>query len=205
MDTDAYIELSDGSKYYPNEPFDWKVDTMAHALGNQCRYTGHCRHFYSVAEHSVLCSLLSEELGLGDPFEALMHDAHESVITDMASPWKPHLPDYVAAERQAEESLRSQFNLPLQMSDEAKQIDMLALFIEAHYLIPSKGQDWQDPLGVRVRAMKLVKEGWRVQGLDPEMAKNAFLRRYHALAKNRPEPWWKQLDADENGQRTLLS
>ncbi len=203
MKTDGYIELVDGTKYFPNKPHNWDITSIAHSLGNQCRYTGHCRHFYSVAEHSVLCSLLAEDLGMGDAFCALMHDAHESVISDMARPWKPYLPDYVQAEKVAEHDLRSNFNIPLEDSEEVRKIDNLALFIEAHYLIPSKGQDWEDPLGVRVEAMKLVKQGWRVTGLEPERAKNAFLQRFHALAKQHT-PWWKAIDADEAGQRSLL-
>ena len=133
-----------------------------------------------------------------------MHDAHESVVSDMASPWKKHLPDYVEAERRAEIDMRQFYDLQPTITDEAKKIDYLALFIEAHYLVASKGQDWVDSQGVRVEAMKLVKQGWRVTGLEPDRAKSAFLRRYHHLIKDRPKPWWKAIDADENGQKKLL-
>lgn len=198
MDTDSYIELASGARYYPGQPHTWDIEDIAHALGNQCRYSGHCRHFYSVAEHSVIVSLLAEELKLCDPFEALMHDAHESVVTDMASPWKPHLPDYVKAERNAAESLRLRYELPLQVSDGCKRADMLALFMEAHFLMKSKGEGWVDILGVRVDALKLVRrDGWRIQGLDPQQAKNAFLVRYRELMKKRHlDAWWVDVDMD---------
>lgn len=182
MRTDNYIELASGAHYSPGRDHDWDIKDVAHALGNQCRYTGHCRHFYSVAEHSVLCSLLAEELELCDPFEALMHDGHESVISDMAAPWKPHLKDFRALERQVEANFRAHFDLPNPVTDGCKRVDWLALFLEAHYLMPSRGEGWVDPLNVRVEALRLaLHRGWRVQGLDPQKARSAFLERYRAL------------------------
>jgi len=196
-DMDSYIELHSGAHYTPNKKahFRWDITDIAHALGNQCRYTGHCRHFFSVAEHSVLCSLLAEDLGYCDPFEALMHDAHESVISDMAAPWKPHLPDYREAEAIAEMDLRAHYGLPPETTPGCKHVDYLALYIEAYFLMRSKGEDWVDPLGVRVEALKLIKNhGWHLTGLDPVQGKNAFLRRFKDV-ETVPNRWWEQQDA----------
>ena len=49
----------------------FEVTDIAHALSNICRFTGHTRQFYSVAEHSVLCSYLVPH---EDRMIALMHD-----------------------------------------------------------------------------------------------------------------------------------
>lgn len=207
MKIEGYIELASGARYPfdQGESFAWNIEDIAHSLGNQCRYTGHCRHFYSVAEHSVLCSLLAEELGLCDPFEALMHDAHESVVGDRASPLKPYTPDYSAIEDVAERDLRARFGLPERITEGCKKVDYIALFIEAYFLIKSKGEGWVDRLNVRVDALKLVKrDGWRVTGMDPVQAKNAFLRRYKELTKDRDmgDPWWVAVDQDTEYQES---
>ena len=62
------------------------IEDIAHSLAYQCRYTGHTRQFYSVAQH---CVLMAENEDLpGDPLAKLLHDAAETYIGDIAKPWK---------------------------------------------------------------------------------------------------------------------
>ena len=62
------------------------IKDIAHSLAYQCRYTGHTKFFYSVAQH---CVLMAENPDLpGDPLQKLLHDAAETYIGDMARPWK---------------------------------------------------------------------------------------------------------------------
>lgn len=181
MKTDDYIELSSGRAFKFQTPWAWDINEIAHALGNQCRYTGHCREFYSVAEHSVLASLLAEETGWCDPFEALMHDAHESLLGDMARPWKPMVPGYSGVELALERDMRRHFSLPQDITEGCKRVDYLALFIEANTLMRSRGEGWEDPYQVRPVAYRLHSEGWKVRGLAPKDARNAFLKQYHEV------------------------
>lgn len=69
------------------------IEDIAHALSNICRYTGHTRSFYSVAEHSVRMAK-SPELE-GDPMILLLHDAAEAYFGDIATPLKKiaYIPD----------------------------------------------------------------------------------------------------------------
>ncbi|KKL18809.1 hypothetical protein LCGC14_2471800 [marine sediment metagenome] len=62
------------------------IEDIAHSLAYQCRYTGHTREFYSVAQH---CVLMTRNPDLpGDPMGKLLHDAGEAYIGDIARPWK---------------------------------------------------------------------------------------------------------------------
>lgn len=62
------------------------LEDIAHSLAYQCRYTGHTREFYSVAQH---CVLMAENPDLpGDSLAKLLHDAAETYIGDIARPWK---------------------------------------------------------------------------------------------------------------------
>lgn len=62
------------------------IEDIAHSLAYQCRYTGHVKFFYSVAQH---CVLMARNRDLpGDPLQKLLHDAAEAYIGDIVSPWK---------------------------------------------------------------------------------------------------------------------
>lgn len=160
----------------------FRMDDIAHSLAMQCRYAGHCRHFYSVAEHSVIVSLLMQELDLGDPREGLLHDACEAYLIDMPRPWKKLLPDYQRLEGALESQMRDYFHLPPEKTFGCKTADHLALFIEAWFLMPDRGASYGDPFGLRARAVRLIEGShWRVLNLFPQEAEAAFIKRYDQL------------------------
>lgn len=81
------IVLANGEKHYIGKPFTPNIKTIAKALSNINRYTGHVGQ-YSVAQHCVLVARqLPDELKLS----GLLHDAPEAYIGDIASPLKQHL------------------------------------------------------------------------------------------------------------------
>src|SRR3954452_7535501 len=87
-----YLQTISGRFVNPLDPDLDQIDIgdITRALANTCRFGGHCRSFYSVAQHSVIVSELVEQRG-GDPedvFAALMHDAAEAYLGDMPHPVK---------------------------------------------------------------------------------------------------------------------
>lgn len=53
---DCWIMTYSGKRYYYLSPTaeDISIVDIAHALSNKCRFAGHCKDFYSVAQHSFL-------------------------------------------------------------------------------------------------------------------------------------------------------
>lgn len=182
---DEYIETFSGRKFYLFRP-TFFIEDIAHALANNCRYTGHVKHRYSVAEHCVLVSYIMEDQKLGDPFEGLMHDAHEAYIGDMASPWKRLIPEYNVHEARIELAMRQWAGLPDKITKGAKMADYAALLLEARVLMPSKAADW--PMAPEVIALAdKIENDYMIQCFNPQAAKHEFTYRYNRLISTRVE------------------
>lgn len=96
----GWIVTYSGKKFHPLAPRieDLDIVDIAHALSNICRFTGHCRSFYSVAQHSVLAAQYAPDwLKLS----MLLHDASEAYLCDVSRPVKhsPGMEAYRAAEQ----------------------------------------------------------------------------------------------------------
>ena len=82
-----FITTYTGKKFHYLDPQPDEIDIVdiAHSLSLTCRFSGHCREFYSVAEHSIrVAEIVPLELRL----QALLHDAAEAYITDIPRPIK---------------------------------------------------------------------------------------------------------------------
>lgn len=74
---------------------DIDVEDIANSLSRQCRFGGHLRWFYTVAEHSLrVAKELPDELKL----TGLLHDAAEAYLLDIPRPVKMRIPGYKDAE-----------------------------------------------------------------------------------------------------------
>lgn len=171
-----WIQTHTGLAFYPLDPRPEEVDIedIAHALSLQCRYTGHVNTFYSVAEHCVHASyLVPEEHAL----VALLHDASEAYLSDIARPVKHTLADYKRIEEGLERAVCTRFDLPYPYPDIVKKVDTDLLFAERRQLFdhpaPFLWTDEREAPNVNIRAWD-----WRT-------AKMHFLTRYYELAGTR--------------------
>jgi hypothetical protein len=184
------IETASGHRYAfeAPDPDTVTLEDIAHATSNICRFGGHVRRFYSVAEHSVLVSRIVEARERKMPGEsvkadwlrvALLHDAHEAYIWDAPSPLKPLLGDtFKDLATVADEVIAGKFFWPPFSAADfkapiIKAADHTALVVEGRALLPVGPTDdeWEPlPPGVQ----------WD-GGLTPYEAKTLFLQRAKEL------------------------
>lgn len=112
---------------------------IAHALANLCRFNGHTRNHYSVAQHSLLVSSL---VPAQHQLVALLHDATEAYIGDMTRPLKALMPQYQAAEETIWQAICARFNLDPILPDCVVRADMVALATERRDLMPQHPGEW---------------------------------------------------------------
>lgn len=151
-DGGVWIETASGKQFHPLDPQPDEIDIedIAHALSHLCRFTGHISEFWSVAQHSLLVDdLLVEHLGepvepilIGMRLTALLHDASEAYLNDIAAPIKKLIPDYIEIEQKVTDAVVDKFNIIYPYPKVVKEMDTLALCVEAKHLLPSKGVVW---------------------------------------------------------------
>jgi len=110
-----YILTYSKIKFFPLEPVkeDIKIEDIAHSLSLMTRANGHCRHFYSVAQHSIHCFKEAKSRGysIREQLGCLLHDASESYISDLTRPVKRNMPEYFAIEEKLQSVIYERFGL----------------------------------------------------------------------------------------------
>jgi 5'-deoxynucleotidase YfbR-like HD superfamily hydrolase len=164
-----------GRRFWPIQPRPEEVNILdiAHALSNSCRFTGHVKSFYSVAQHSVLVSYnVPKEQALA----ALLHDASEAYLADIARPVKMQMEFYKQAEARLEEVIAKAFHLPPPpMSPEIKLADNRMLMTEKRDLLSKSGDFSQ------VHTEGAGPYPFSIYPMMPPEAKQAFLLRFAEL------------------------
>lgn len=119
---------------------------IAHALSRLCRFNGHTRAHYSVAQHSlIVASLVPVEYQL----VALLHDATEAYIGDMTQPLKAVMPEYQVVEHNIWIAVCERFCIQPDLPACVRQADMVALATERRDLMPEHPVEWDRLRGVQ--------------------------------------------------------
>lgn len=146
-----------------------KIIDIAHSLSLQCRYNGHCKTFYSVAEHCYRMSIWDLP---GDPLARLMHDAAEAYIGDIVRPMKEMLGDDIKIiEGQIQRAINDKYRITYS-TIEIKKADEIMLATEKRDLMAPCEKEWY----------KLPKPySKEINPLDSKYAENLFLKQFISL------------------------
>lgn len=150
------------------EAADIDIQDIAHSLSNLCRFGGHTKRFYSVAQHSVRVALsLPKEHQLA----GLLHDATEAYLVDIPRPLKMLLPDYQMIEESLWMKVAQRFGLDPKLANEVIEADNRALLTE-----------WQELMVMPVpQYLKAIKPLPNEKTLSPPKAREYFLEAYATL------------------------
>lgn len=139
---------------------DFSIVDIAHSLSNMCRFNGHTREFYSVAEHSFMCVEYLRKRVEEDDGElkisnqtymyALLHDAAEAFISDIPKPFKQTIDNIEQTEKAVFDAIITKLELDLDEAD-------LGLVAQADkYMVLKEAKDLLNPS----RQFKMVWAPW---------------------------------------------
>jgi hypothetical protein len=173
-----WILTSTGRRFWPLDPRpeDIDIEDIAHALSHLCRYGGHCREYYSVAQHSVLVSYICPP---NQALWGLLHDAAEAYLCDVPRPIKTMLPGYATMEGIVMAAIIKRFNLtPTREPDEVRLADNVLLATEMRDLM--RPNDW---IATNLKGVHPLADP--VLPIPPRDARLWFLTRYSNLRSQR--------------------
>lgn len=132
---------------------DIDIEDIAESLSKQCRFNGHCKGFYSVAQHSIL---VSEKVN--NKLWGLLHDAAEAYIGDIVSPLKRQLPLVNEIEAKILKLIAQKYNLPWPIPPEIECVDIRMYDTEARDLMGGVGGQPYPELVIPLEICDLVKD-----------------------------------------------
>lgn len=186
---DVFIRTHSGRNFhlYGDDPEEIDIEDIARALAHVNRFTGHTEFPYSVAQHSLLVLEICRHYltaKRGALFHALMHDASEAYLADIASPFKPELSNYRELEGRVTKRINTKYGVRSKWHPEVKWCDWVAVFAEALVLQPNGGpQDWAGWHKYGVYAEDFIRKQDGLLGpVPPNIVRQLFLHHFRELA-----------------------
>lgn len=169
------------------------IQDIAHALSMQCRFTGHTKFHYSVAQHSVYVSYFCNQ---EDALYGLLHDGSEAYIADINRPLKntSELTGYKKVEKNLQKAIYNKFSLFGEEPASVKKADLLMLATEARDLMAPMHKDWKtngiNPIPFKVDRMTMdeaedlfMKRFYELTGLGDDAYDLYYSRKYEKTIK----------------------
>ena len=140
----SWMQTYAGLAFWPLDPHESEIliEDIAHSLSLQCRFAGHTKKFYSVAQHSVL---VAQTVPVEHAAWGLLHDASEAYLIDFPRPVKNHSKlgeEYKKIEKNLTDCICRRFGLPEQEPACIKHADLRVLMAEARDLLGPHPMDW---------------------------------------------------------------
>lgn len=186
-----WIQTYTGRAFYPLNPRSEEIELedIAHALSMQCRFTGHVKEFYSVAEHCVRVSWMIDALaGYSmisnnhhvSAFWGLMHDAPEAYLVDVARPIKHMdlMKPYRDIEKRTMDVICDRFGMSHREPPEVKESDRILLAVEARDLMSPLRPGWES----WTKYLEMAPKDYYIKPLSQKQAKEAFIARFITLS-----------------------
>lgn len=151
---------------------------IAGSLSKQCRFTGHTKDLYTVAQHSVHVSHLVEtETGsTALALIALLHDAHEAYTGDISTPMKSVLGRKKVSqiENNITDAIMREFGIDTWADEMYKLADLIALATERRDQLREQERCWPCLTGIAPDSPRIVV--W-----SPDAACVFFINRFEDL------------------------
>ena len=156
MDTSCGIKVD----VFNPKPEMFHIEDIAHALSQTCRFGGHTKNFYSVAQHSIHC--FNFVVNRENKLAMLLHDASEAYMADLIRPVKNNIPEYEKIEHNLMFCIAEKFGFQYPFDDEIREVDDFMLERELDHFIYRKTDN---PI---------------FSSLEPEQAKKIFLQNFYS-------------------------
>ncbi len=177
-----YIKTFTGINFWPIDPRpeEIRIEDIAGALSKQCRFGGHTKRLYSVAEH---CCSASRIVPKEHALAALLHDASEAYLVDVPRPIKKMLSQYRDIEAGLEKAIAGRFEIEYPWHAEVRLADDRLLTFEVENLL---NWGWKHPFPdpwQSLPAMPKELSSLCSLGLSPNQAQHFFLARFEELTR----------------------
>lgn len=148
-----------------------------HALSNLCRFGGHTKYFYSVAQHSMMVCQYLKDNGYGVYIQllGLIHDFVEGYMVDLPRPIKVMFPEYSRAEDELFKIILETLNIEFPSEEEWSTIkfaDNIILLHEANLLDVNKN-NWAPKVDLP----------YTIEEELPSTVKNRFINIFNEIYK----------------------